>query len=212
MMDSVKTDEARAALAAAIAERDAAGNRLEAARGAVERVSDLLAAALVKLEARRAAVIEAEETAPQRILEMASSGSLTLDRHLKQARSDAASAEDDVAGLRSAIATARAAVAEAERSLMLKQIPVDACCKPVLAADLGRILAAAEGLKRKFDETRATLSFLSAALPPGSPLRLRIDDAIECAPARNLEPPAEWLKARADLMRDARAPLPSEIN
>jgi hypothetical protein len=201
---------AREELAAAIAARDEAADRLEKAKAAEAQAGDLLMSALVRLEEARAAIVEAHEAAPQRLLEAAASGVLTMDRPLTAALAAEADAEHDVAALRRAVATARAAIAEAEKALMIREIRVDSACKPVLAADLGRVLAAAEGLKRKFDETRATLAFLAGSLPPGSPLRLRIYDALECAPARNLEPPAEWLKARADLMRDAAAPLPAQ--
>ena len=202
----------KSGLAAAIATRNEAADRLEKAKAAEAQAGDLLMSALVRLEEARAAIVEAHEAAPQRLLEAAASGVLTMDRPLTAAWAAEADAEHDVAALRRAVAAARAAIAEAEKALMLSQIRVDSACKPVLAADLGRILAATEGLKRQFDETRATLAFLAGPLPPGSPLRLKVDDALECAPARNLEPPAEWRKAREALMRDARAPLPSEIN
>jgi hypothetical protein len=119
-------------------------------------------------------------------------------------------AEHDVAALRRALATARAAIAEAEKALMFKQIRVESAAKPILAAEADRFLVETEALKAQFDKMRAALSFLSSSLPAGSPLRLRIDTALECAPARTLTPPAEWQKAREALMRDANAPLPND--
>jgi hypothetical protein len=198
--------EARAELAAAIAARDEAAAEAETARAAVERISDQLYDAQRRLEEARA---QASEKVSERVAALVTGGdALVVDRDRFAERD----AEDAVAACRAAKDLCKAAVAEAERSLMLKQLRVDACCRPVLSAEIGRILARAEALKAKFDHVRAALAFLSASLPPGSPLRLKVDDAIECAPARNLEPPAEWRKAREALMRDARAPLPSEIN
>jgi hypothetical protein len=207
-MDINTTEAARAALAEAIEARDEAGNRLEAAKAAEERVSDLLAASLVKLQAAQAEVVELHESGPQRVLEMASTGVLTMDRPLKAAKAAEADARDDVEEIRRTLTTCKTAIAEAERALMYAQMKVDNAAKPILAAEAVRIITVVEALQAKFNAMRAILSFLSAAIPPGSPLRLKVDDALECAPARNLEPPAEWLKARADLMRDANAPLP----
>jgi hypothetical protein len=210
MMDSVNTDEARAALAAAIAERDAAGNRLEAARGAVERVSDLLAAALVKQQAAQAEVVELHESAPQRILEMASTGVLTMDRPLKAAKAAETDACEDVEEIRRTLTTCKTAIAEAERALMYAQMKVDNAAKPILAAEAVRVLVEAEALKVKFDKMRATLAFLGGALPAGSPLVLRFDNALEATPARNLAPPPDWVAWRGALLRDAAAPLPAQ--
>jgi hypothetical protein len=205
MMDSVNTT-AREELAAAIEARNEAAAEAETARAAVERISDQLYDAQRRLEEARA---QASEKASERVAALVAGGDVAVAARDRFAERDA---EDAVAACRAAKDLCKAAVAEAERSLMLKQLPVDACCRSVLSAEIGRILARAEALKAQFEKARAALSFLAGSLPPGSPLRLRIDDAIECAPARNLEPPAEWRKAREALMRDARAPLPSEIN
>jgi chromosome segregation ATPase len=203
MMDNTA---AREELAAAIEARDEAAAEVETARAAVERISDQLYDAQRRLEEARA---QASEKVSERVAALVAGGAVAVAARDRFAERDA---EDAVTACRAAKDLCKAAVAEAERSLMLKQLRVDSACKPVLAADIARVLAAAEGLKRKFDETRATLTFLAGSLPPGAPLRLRVDDALECAPARDLEPPAEWRKAREALMRDARAPLPSEIN
>lgn len=205
------TDDNRKALAAAIAARDTAGARLVKAKEAGDMAADLLAAALAKRDAARAAVVDAEETAPMRVLEMAASGTLTMDRHLKATKAAEADACDDVEGLRAAVAASRAAIADAERALMYAQTKVDAACKPVLTADIARIIAGVETLKARFDKARAALSFLSASLPPGAALHLRTANALEATPARNLAPPVEWQKAREALTRDANAPLPSAL-
>jgi hypothetical protein len=144
------------------------------------------------------------------LLEAAETG--VLERPLEMALINEGAAEHDVAASRLAVATSRAAIAEAERALAGAQWRVNESCKPVLASEAGRIIAGAEALAIKFNEMRATLSFLAASLPPGSPLRLRIDKALAFAPASNLIPPEEWRKAHAALMRDAATLLPKDLN
>jgi len=206
--DPVEIDP-REQLASAIAARDGAARRLEAAENAVEQTAELLAGALAKLETAKSAVVDAHESAPRRLLEMAATGALSLDRPLNAAQADVAAAENELAAVRSTLVLARATVTEAERAHMFAQLRVDDRCKPILVAEVPRIIAEVEALKAKFDKARATLSFLSEALPPGSPLRLRINDAVEAKPARSLPEPDEWRAAKEALLRDAHAPLPA---
>jgi hypothetical protein len=207
-----KTDLARAELARAIEARDAAVATLEKAKAAEKRREDILFEKLAELEDARAAVVEAHGESPLRLLEAATTGVLTLDRPLEMALVTESDAEEAVTASRRALSTSRAAIAEAERALAGLQGRVDERCKPVLAAEAGRIIAGAEALAAKFNDARAVLSFLAASLPAGSPLRLRIDSALACAPARNLQLPEEWRKAHAALLRDAATPLPKDLN
>jgi hypothetical protein len=132
--------------------------------------------------------------APLRLLEAAETGVLVVDRPLNAALAAESDAEQDVAPSRRAVATFRAAIPEAERALAGAQWRVNEACKPVLAAEAAPLLVEAESLKAEFDKMRAALSFLSSSLPAGSTLRLLIDNALACAPARNLEPPANGAK------------------
>jgi chromosome segregation ATPase len=205
-MDSVNTEAARAALAAAIEARNEAADEVERSRAAVERVSDQLYEAQRRLEEARA---QASEKVSERVAALVAGGdALVVDRDRFAERD----AEDAITACRAARDLCKSALSDAEASLGYAQMKTESATKPVLAAEVDRFLVETEALKAQFEKARAALSFLAGSLPPGSPLRLRIYDALECAPARNLEPPPEWLKARADLMRDARAPLPSEIN
>jgi hypothetical protein len=207
-----ETNPARAELARAITARDAAVATLEKAVAVEKRAEDLLFEKLAALEEARAAVVEAHGVSPLRLIEAATTGVLVMDRPLEMALTAESDAENDVAASRRVVATSRAAIAEAERALAGLQWRVDERCKPVLAAEAGRIIAGAEALAAKFNDARAVLSFLAASLPAGSPLRLRIDSALACAPARNLQLPEEWRKAHAALLRDAATPLPKDLN
>jgi hypothetical protein len=196
----------RAELAEAIARRNEAAARFEAAESAAYMAGELLAQTLTRLEAARCVAIAAEESQGGRLLAMVSTGALTLDKHLEASRADLAAIESDLAAVRNTLALARATVGEAERAHMFAQLRVNDKCKVILASKIPGVLITAEDLKAEFDKARAVLSFLSASLPPGSPLCLRIDDVLEAKPARNLE----WIGWRAALSSDASAPLPGQ--
>jgi TATA-binding protein-associated factor Taf7 len=198
------TEEARAALAQAILARDEAAAEAETARAAVERIDDQLYEAQRRLEEVRA---HAGEKASERIAALVAGGDALVVERDRFAERDA---EDAVTACRAARDLCKAAIAEAEKVLMFAQIRVESAAKPILAAEADRLLVEAEALKAKFDDVRAVLLFLSSSLPAGSPLLLRLDNALEAKPARNLPAPAEWRKAHEALMRDAGAPLPGD--
>jgi hypothetical protein len=199
---SIVNEASRAELARAIEARDAAAAEVERAKVAAERIGDQLYEARARLEEVRA---QAGERESERVAALVAGGDVAV---VERDRFAERNAQDAVTACRAARDLCKAAVADAEASLGYKKLRVEAAVRPILVAEAGRIIKDVEDMKVKFDEMRATLAFLSRALPAGKPLSLRIDAALDVAPAQRLELPAKWRQAHEALMRDADWPLP----
>jgi hypothetical protein len=212
----VTIDPVRAALAAAIVQRDAAQRKVDAAKASVERASALVEAAEGRCAAAVAALATRRKEGAQRVLEMATTGAAGMPdvstREASQADLDAA---EGLLAAKDALATCVAHLKDPEADLRHAEWHVERALSPVLAAEADRVLAETERLKDELEGARAVLAFLQSSLEPGSPLQRKVMFALPATPPGEREVDlrqhpalAPWRDAREALTRDADAPLP----
>ena len=165
-------DPKRAALAAAIAQRDAAQRKV----GARRRLP--LSARASWSRRRRAGAQQRwqhlatrRKEGAQRILEMATTGAAGMPvvstREASQA--DPVDAAEGLLAAKDALATCVAHLKDPEIDLRHAEWHVEQALAPVLAAEADRVLVEAQRLKDELEGARAILNFLQGSLEAGSP-------------------------------------------
>jgi Uncharacterized protein conserved in bacteria (DUF2213) len=163
-------DPNRAALAAAIAQRDAAQRKVDAAKASVERASAMLEEAAARASAARAALVGRRSEGAQRVLEAATTGAPGLpDVSMREARVADLDASDGLEAAKSALASCMAALKDAEADFRHAEWRVERAVAPVLAGAADRVLAEAARLKDELDGARA-VAFEDDALVLGQRL------------------------------------------
>jgi hypothetical protein len=208
----------RAALAAAIADREVAEKNLAAARDAAAKAFDHVMQADAALERLQA---EASEEQPQRVDHMIAAidaGDLALiSRPVEVLREKIAAAEQTLANWRAARLAAEAAIPDRERALEKAKEKVGRAARGVIAAgvDVQRLLADAEVAVRSICEMRALLESIKSVLPPpwadGGDVGKALDKFAwpDLTGEAGSFPVADsWLAAFEALQRDARAAIP----
>jgi hypothetical protein len=143
-----------------------------------------------------------------------STGDAAQGRRSAASQADLDAAEGLLAA-KDALATCVAHLKDPESDLRHAEWHVEQAIAPVLAAEVERVLAAAERLKEELEGARAVLSFLRPSMAPGSLLLHRIMMALPATPPGERAPDYErhpalvaWREAREVLGRDADAALP----
>jgi hypothetical protein len=211
-----RPDQARAALAEAIADRDERVRDAKLAGEAVASASDLVEQASARHELAKATLSATRSDLVARALATASTGSAAgPPLSARQARTELADADDAIEAATAALTACTASLSDCEDDARRAGSRVEAASVTVLAGEVDRLLAEAAAINDTLEAKLAAIDFVTSLMPFGSPERQRIALTRPTLPP-GVEPPdrrghpavAAWREAQAALQKSADAPLP----
>lgn len=202
----------RAILAEAIAAWHDADRIAGVARASVERAETLVAEAEAHAKAVTIALASARNGHAARLRAAAEGGVIEAPASTREARFAELDAAEELEAARSVLAECNASAADADDDARRAQRRVEAAVAPILAGEIDRLIAEAEGLRAQLDGKYSVLTWLRSFALPGSEESQKIGFAVPPPPpgvrAPDCQPPAEWVAARSTLLVDPTAALP----
>ena len=193
---------ARAALKAAIEQRDAAEARVAAARKALDRIGDQVFEAQRRLGETRAGVAE---EAHERVGRIIAGGSAVLER---RNRARAEDVETQIEELKEARGLIRGELADAEKALDFKVRRVTDAVNALLASSAPRLIEQAEAVRDELIRLASVLRYFRSSVSDTQ--RRRIDE-VTAFPTdfdRSHSAVAPWQAAASALAKNADSALP----
>jgi hypothetical protein len=207
-------DPARAALGAAIRERDMRARDSEAAKAAVERANTLVDVAETRHGLAKAGLAAWRINQVERLHAAAATGEAPAQESAREARAAAQDAADEIESAKSVLVDCEARARDAKDESEWATRNVESLVGPVLTNEIDRLVTEAARLRDELHRKHAVLVWLRDLLPFGGEQRQRVS-AILPPPSPpgvrevDYRPPAEWVAARDALRQSAEAPLPS---
>jgi hypothetical protein len=211
-MEKIATpgDSLRIALSEAIANHKERSRELTAATAAVDRAyADWRCGD--PTPTRKAGFAAWRTNQVSRLHAAATTGKEPPQESGRAVRAAAEDAPDEIESAKSVLLDCKASLASAEDGMKWSKLRLESAVRPVLTSEISSLIATATDLRDRYHEKCATLIWL---LPNGDAERNAIHLVLPpplppTVPGPDTRPAPEWLAAKAALMVDSSAPLPT---
>jgi hypothetical protein len=207
-------DPRRVALGEAIANYNERSRELDAATAAVDRAHTLIDAAGTRHQLAKAGLAAWRANQVSRLHAAATTGEESPQESGRAVRAAVEDSADEIESAKSVLVDCKASLANSEDGIKWAQIRLESAVRSVLTGETSSLIAAARDLRDRYHAKCAVLFWLRDQLPNGDAERMTINSVLPPPlppniPGPDYRPAPEWLAARAALLIDPDAPLPS---
>jgi hypothetical protein len=174
----VPSDQARLALAEAIANHKEWTRALDTATTAVDRARTLIDAAVTRHEIARADLAAWRANQVSRLHAAATTGEESPQESGRAVRAAVEDSADEIESAKSVLVDCKASLANAEDGIKWAQIRLESAVRPVLTSEISSLIAAATDLRDRYHEKCGVLIWLRDQLPNGGAERMTINSVL----------------------------------